>query len=106
MELKATRPAQYSRSPLARSFQTITMAMQRAKPIENQARHVLLMPGQKGDGQQEHQDRADDPVLHQGECQHLDVPEHEPQLFIFHLGQGRIHHQDQANGDRDISGTD
>ena len=33
MELKATRPAQYSRSPLARSFQTITMAMQRASPI-------------------------------------------------------------------------
>ena len=33
MELKATSPAQYSRSPAARSFQTITMAMQRARPI-------------------------------------------------------------------------
>ena len=33
MELKATRPAQYSLSPEARSFQTITMAMQRARPI-------------------------------------------------------------------------
>ncbi len=33
MELKATRPAQYSVSPFARSFQTMTMAMQRARPI-------------------------------------------------------------------------
>ncbi len=33
MLLKATSPAQYSVSPLARSFQTITMAMQRASPI-------------------------------------------------------------------------
>ena len=33
MELKATRPAQYSLSPLARSFQTMTMAMHRARPM-------------------------------------------------------------------------
>src|SRR5665648_405466 len=33
MELNATNPAQYSESPLARSFQTITIAMQRASPI-------------------------------------------------------------------------
>ena len=33
MLLKATSPAQYSVSPLARSFQTITIAMQRARPI-------------------------------------------------------------------------
>ncbi len=33
MELNATSPAQYSVSPLARSFQTMTMAMQRARPI-------------------------------------------------------------------------
>ena len=33
MELKATSPAAYSRSPQARSFQTMTMAMQRAIPI-------------------------------------------------------------------------
>ena len=32
--LKATRPAAYSVSPRARSFQTITMAMQRASPIK------------------------------------------------------------------------
>ncbi len=31
--MKATRPAQYSASPLARSFQTMTIAMQRARPI-------------------------------------------------------------------------
>ena len=33
MLLKATRPAAYSVLPLASSFQTITMAMQRASPI-------------------------------------------------------------------------
>jgi hypothetical protein len=33
MELKATNPAQYSVSPRARSFQTMTMAMQRARPM-------------------------------------------------------------------------
>ena len=33
MELKATSPAQYSVSPFASSFQTMTMAMQRARPI-------------------------------------------------------------------------
>jgi hypothetical protein len=33
MELKATSPAQYSVSPFAKSFQTMTMAMQRARPM-------------------------------------------------------------------------
>ena len=33
IELNATRPAQYSVSPLASSFHTITIAMQRARPI-------------------------------------------------------------------------
>ena len=33
MLLNATSPAAYSVSPLARSFQTITIAMQRARPI-------------------------------------------------------------------------
>ena len=33
MLLKATSPAAYSVSPLASSFHTMTMAMQRARPI-------------------------------------------------------------------------
>ena len=33
MELKATRPAAYSGSPSARSFQTMTMAIHRASPM-------------------------------------------------------------------------
>ena len=33
MELKATNPAQYSESPFARSFQTITIAIHLASPI-------------------------------------------------------------------------
>ena len=33
MELNATKPAVYTRSPFAKSFQTSTMAIQRAMPI-------------------------------------------------------------------------
>ncbi len=33
MLLKATSPAAYSLSPFASSFQTMTIAMQRARPI-------------------------------------------------------------------------
>jgi hypothetical protein len=28
------------------------------------------------------------------------------QFFVAHLGQGRIHHEDQADGDGDVGGAD
>ncbi len=47
MELKATRPAQYSRSPEARSFQTMTMAMHRASPIRMRPTMYSCCPERK-----------------------------------------------------------
>ena len=32
----------------------------------------------------------------------LDVLEDVPELLVLHLGQGRVHHQDEADGDGDV----
>ena len=56
---------------------------------------------QEDHGQHEHQDRADDPVLDEGERQHLRVAEHLAQFLVADLRQRRVHHDDQADGDRD-----
>ena len=37
--------------------------------------------------------------------QDLEILENLGQLFVPHLGQGRIHHQDQADGDGDVGGA-
>jgi len=61
---------------------------------------------EEGDRQQEHQHRPDQPVLDQGQRQNPAVPEHLPQFLILDLGQRRIHHHDQADGDGNIGGPD
>ena len=76
------------------------------QPDQDQADHVLRVVVQEEDGQHEHQDRADDPVLHQRQAQHLDVPEDLGQALILHLGERRIHHQDQADRDQDVGRPD
>ena len=63
MELKATSPAQYSVSPLARSFQTITIAMQRARPIRMSPTMYSGRSRRKSTASAEHEQRPDDPVL-------------------------------------------
>ena len=68
----------------------------------DQAVHVMGIAAEEDDGQGEHQDRADDPVLDKGQGKDLDVAENVAQLLVFHLGQRGIHHQDQSDGDRDI----
>jgi hypothetical protein len=68
------------------------------QPDEDQSGHVFLMPRQEQDGQEEHQYRTDHPVLDQGKNEHPDVFEDETQFFIFDLGKGRVHHQNQSNG--------
>ena len=67
----------------------------------DQADHELRLAAQERDGQHEHQNRADDPVLQQREAQHLVVAEDVAQLFVLHLGQRRVHHQDEAQGNGD-----
>ena len=36
----------------------------------------------------------------------LPIAEHVAQFFVAHLGQRRIHHHDQADGDWDVRGPD
>ncbi len=76
------------------------------QPDHDQPGHVFGVAAQEDDRQQEHQDRADDPVLQQRQAQHLPVAEDLAQLVIMHLGQRRVHHQDQADGDGDVGGAD
>ena len=68
---------------------------------QNEAGHVFGFVAQKKHGEREHQDRPDHPVLDQREDQDAAVLEHSPHLFVLHLRQRRIHHQDQPDGDRD-----
>ncbi len=68
----------------------------------DQAVHVLGLVAQEDDGQGEHQERPDDPVLDERQRQDLDVLEDIPELLVFHLGQRRVHHQDEPDGDGDV----
>ena len=75
------------------------------EPDEDEPHHVLRHVGQKGDGEHEHENRADDPVLDQRERQDLPIAKNPAHLFIAHLGQGRVHHQDEPDGDWDVGGA-
>ena len=71
--------------------------------------HALHEPGlvgQEQDGQEEHEDGADDPVLHEREPQDPPVAEDIPQLLVVDLGQRRVHHDDEPDGDGDGGGAD
>jgi hypothetical protein len=72
----------------------MTMAMQRG------------IAAQENDGQEEHQDRSDDPVLEERERQDPPVPEDIAELLVPDLRQRRIHHQDQADGDGNVGRAD
>ena len=72
----------------------------------DQADHVFRLVGQKDDGQREHQERPDDPVLEQRQAEDLAVGEDIGQFLVAHLGERRIHHQDQAQGNRDVGRAD
>ena len=106
MELKATRPAQYSVSPFGQVVPDDDHGDAAGQADHDQADHVLRVAAQEEDRQHEHQDGADDPVLHEREAEDLVVAEDLAQLLVLHLGQGRIHHQDQADGDGDVGGAD
>jgi hypothetical protein len=70
IELSATSTAAASRSPQARSFQMMTMAMQRARPTMMRPVRYSGRSGRKEPGEREHQRRAEDPVQHQAGHQH------------------------------------
>ena len=100
--MKATRPAQYSRSPAGQIVPHDHHGDAAGQTDQDQPHHVFLVPGKKGDGQQKHQHGPDHPVLDQGQQEHLHIAKHLPQMLVFDLGQGRVHHQNQADGDRNV----
>jgi hypothetical protein len=53
---------------------------------QDQAAHVRGLATKKKDGQKEHQDRADQPVLYQRQAEHALVAEYFSQLFVADLG--------------------
>jgi hypothetical protein len=73
---------------------------------QDDALHESRLVEQEQDGEEEHEERSDDPVLHQGESQDLPVAKDVPQLLVVDLGQRRIHHDDEADGDGDGGGAD
>ena len=71
------------------------------EPDQDQTGHVLGGVAQEDHGQREHQQRPDDPVLDQRQGEDPDVAEDAPDLLVADLRQRRVHHQDQADRDRD-----
>ena len=102
MELKATRPGAVFRVALGQVVPDDDHGDAAGQADDDQTHHVLRVTPEKDDGQQEHQDGADHPVLDQGQGQDLEVLEDLGQFLVAHLGQGRIHHQNEANGDGNV----
>jgi hypothetical protein len=48
---------------------------------------------------------ADDPVLNQRQDQYFGIPENLAQFLVPHFGQGRVHHQNEPDGNGDIGRT-
>ena len=69
---------------------------------QDQAAHIGRFAAQEDDGEEKHQHRADEPVLHQRQTEHALVAEDLAQLLVAHLRQRREHHDDQADGDGNI----
>ena len=72
----------------------------------DQADHVLGFVGQEDDRQREHQDRPDDPVLNQRQAKNFPVDEDIGQFLVTDLGERWVHHQDQAQRDRNVGRSD
>ena len=72
----------------------------------DEADHVLGVVVQEDDGQEEHEQRPDDPVLHQRQAEDPVVAEDVAELLVLHLGERRIHHHDEADGDGDVGRAD
>ena len=67
----------------------------------DQPGHVFRIAAQEYNRQTEHQDRPHHPVLHERQTEHLLVAKDFVQFLVSHLGERRIHHDNQSHGDRD-----
>ena len=72
------------------------------QPHHDEADHVLRVVVQEDDRQEEHHERTDEPVLHQRQAEDPVVAEDVAELLVAHLGERRIHHHDEADGDGDV----
>jgi integrase len=78
----------------------------RCEPDHDEPGHVLRIPTKEYDCQHEHEDWADEPVLHQRQAQHALVAEHFVEFFEADPRERRVHHQDQPRRDRHRSRAD
>lgn len=74
------------------------------QPHEDEALRIPRHVPEEHDRQGEHHQRPDHPVLDEREREHPAVAERGAELLIADLGQGRVHHQDQPDRDRDVGG--
>ena len=77
-----------------------------SKADENHARHVLRVPRQEDDSQTEHQHRADEPVLNQGQQEDAPVGKDLGQRLIANPCQRRVHHEDEPECNQQIGVPD
>src|SRR5208282_4593529 len=62
--------------------------------------HVLGAIAQKNDREREHQNWSDYPILEKRKTKDLPVAEDVSEFVVVHLGQRRIHHQDETDRNR------
>lgn len=72
---------------------------------DDQPRAVLGQIGQREPSEREHQGRAHQPVEHQRQAEHTPVGHHVAEARVLHLRQHRVHHQQQAERDRQAHGA-
>ena len=88
MELKATKPGAVLPISCWQIIPHDDHGNAPGQTDQDQAHHILLVPGKERDGQKEHENGADDPVLDQRKGKNFIVSKHLPQLFVSHLRQG------------------
>src|SRR5512145_1193207 len=72
------------------------------QPYHNQSDHVVRFIWKEYNRKDEHQRRTDNPVLDKRESEDFRISEYIPKLFVPYLCQGRVHHKDETDSDRDI----
>ena len=73
---------------------------------DDEAGAVLGLVGEEDPGEREHQRRPDDPVQDQRDAEHAAVAVHRADLLVAHLREDGVHHQQQADRDRQGDGAD
>ncbi len=73
---------------------------------EHQAGAIVGMVGQEEPGEREHQDRPDHPVKAQGDAEEPPRAADVPQFLVLHAGEDGVHHQQEAEGDRQGDGAE